>query len=262
MTKNIDQYKSEFNLEYRISFHEQFSTSTIKWYEWVFNKLTKLEFCNALEVGAGTGSLWLKNIERINGDWEIILSDNSHRMVNLLRKQIEPKSKKIKILEADILSLPFPAKTFDLVIANHMLYRTGKVNLAINECKRVLNSSGYLVASTIGENHLKELYAFLQKVKNDNRFLCGHLPENFVSNNGKRVLSQYFKQVDHLKYIDSLLISNLKCVFDYIKTTTPGKELNRNKDKQLLHLLNSYFKRNKYLSVSKDVSLFVCQNNI
>lgn len=54
-----------------------------------------------------------------------------------------------KIVNAE--SIPFEEESFDVVIANHMLYHVPNINKALKEINRVLKSEGILFASTVGK---------------------------------------------------------------------------------------------------------------
>ncbi|OCL02900.1 S-adenosyl-L-methionine-dependent methyltransferase [Glonium stellatum] len=53
--------------------------------------------------------------------------------------------------------LPFPDASFDLVIANHMLYHLDDPGLAIKEFSRVLRPGGRLTVALNGRRHIEEL---------------------------------------------------------------------------------------------------------
>ena len=58
---------------------------------------------------------------------------------------------------ASVQTLPFADKSFDLVIANYMLYHATDIDQALGELRRVLRTDGLLVAATNGPAHLIEL---------------------------------------------------------------------------------------------------------
>jgi ubiquinone/menaquinone biosynthesis C-methylase UbiE len=51
--------------------------------------------------------------------------------------------------------------TFDIVIANHMLYEVPDRSAVFNEVVRVLRPEGRFCATTNGENHMHELDALI-----------------------------------------------------------------------------------------------------
>ncbi|MCM8786155.1 MAG: class I SAM-dependent methyltransferase [Candidatus Omnitrophica bacterium] len=112
--------------------------------------------CKILDVGCGTGALIsLLNKEGYNV-WGI---DNSENMVKIANKRIPGK-----IIKGDMLNLPFPSESFDLVISVVSLHHLGnlnKVKTAIKEMARVTKKSGIIL---IWEHNPNNLYwYFLMK---------------------------------------------------------------------------------------------------
>jgi SAM-dependent methyltransferase len=107
-----------------------------------------------LEVGCGPGDVWRLNADRIPAI-ELTLSDLSPGMLDAARAAVGEDA--ARFVEADAGSLPFPDGTFDLVVANHMLYHVPDRPQALRGLLRVLRPGGRLVASTNGTGHLAEL---------------------------------------------------------------------------------------------------------
>ena len=63
----------------------------------------------------------------------------------------------------DVQDNPFDDESFDIVIANHMLYHVPDLAKAISEIHRVLVSNGILYTNTKGEGHMNELYALMKE---------------------------------------------------------------------------------------------------
>ena len=62
---------------------------------------------------------------------------------------------------ADVETLPFADATFQVILANHMLYHCPNVALAVSEIRRVLRSGGVLIATTNGDGNFSEAYDML-----------------------------------------------------------------------------------------------------
>ena len=75
------QYQNASNLEARIALHARFSTNTYGYYSWIFDHLDLLPHSRILELGCGTGRLWLENVHRMPEGWDVTLSDFSPGMV-------------------------------------------------------------------------------------------------------------------------------------------------------------------------------------
>src|SRR5690349_20481793 len=129
----IRQYATPANLSARISLHERFGSAEVPWQTWVFDQLELRPGERLLEVGCGTGALWRANADRVR--------DAVHAA----------------LVAADVGSLPFTAGSFDIAVANHMLYHATEPERAIAELARVLAPDGRLIATTNGAGHLHEI---------------------------------------------------------------------------------------------------------
>jgi len=75
------QYKTSSNLDARIQIHGRFSINKYPWHHWVFDHFMLPTNSRILELGCGTGLLWLQNIGHIPDGWKITLSDFSPGML-------------------------------------------------------------------------------------------------------------------------------------------------------------------------------------
>jgi len=214
-----DQYKNTKNLEARNYFRDHFNVNKYGFYRFVFDHFPQIPNLKILELGCGTGSLWTKNINRIPASWEIILSDLSEAMVNKIRKNLNKVRNKIKFQIIDAQSIPFNNETFDMVIANHMLYHVPDRIKALTEIKRVLKPQGYFYASTTGRNHMRELNELLNSFYVGLRLWDKESSEQFILENGTKQLQPFFSNIKLYKYDDYLLVTESEPLIQYVLTT-------------------------------------------
>ena len=152
------QYRDGSNLDARIRLHREFTTASVPWHAWVFDRLVALtpDTAAVLEVGAGTGALWTHNYDRLPMAWWVWLTDFSPGMVRELRNALDG-APQVTVTEADARSLPLGDGSFDTVLANHMLYHLSEPAPVLAELARVLRPGGTLLAATNGHQHLREL---------------------------------------------------------------------------------------------------------
>jgi ubiquinone/menaquinone biosynthesis C-methylase UbiE len=212
-----EQYHDASNLDARLMIHQQFSTNTHGWFPWMFDVLERLpRQAHVLELGCGPAYLWTTCLDRIPDGWDIILSDFSEGMVDAACQNLATSGRNFKFEQIDAQSIPYPDKTFDIVIANHMLYHVPDRPKALTEIRRVMKSGGHLIASTVGGKHLIELDAWLRKVA---RFDFAPMVANqFTLENGLQQLTPYFSQVYILRYEDSLRVTKLEPLMAYIRS--------------------------------------------
>ncbi|MBM2619863.1 methyltransferase domain-containing protein [Actinoplanes sp. LDG1-06] len=136
------------NLTARIAIYDH-RTNPQDWYTWLAERLPLRG--DVIEVGAGTGELW-NRVDPSGYDMRLTLVDFSPVMCERLRSV--PGA---TVLREDAASLPFPDASFDLLIANHMLYHLDDPEAALREFARVLRPGGRLAMGLNGTGHLAEL---------------------------------------------------------------------------------------------------------
>ncbi len=219
-----DQYKDASNLDARLEIHKRFSTNPYGWFNWVFDTLAKLpKDANILELGSGSGALWLNIADRIPANWNITLSDLSQGMLDAAWRNLVVTGRTFKFEQIDAQSIPYKDETFDIVIANHMLYHVPDRAKALAEIKRVLKKGGHLIATTVGENHMKEITDWLRRIDGDNDFSPFILP--FTLENGMEQLEKVFSEVTLSRYEDSLHVTEIEPLIAYLRSAIRASEV-------------------------------------
>ena len=250
-----DQYRDSSNLDARVVIHQRFSTNPYGWFKWVFDALLKLpEHAKVLELGCGHGLLWKENIDRIPTEWNITLSDLSSGMLDAAWRNLVVSGRAFQFKEIDAQSIPFEDETFDAVLANHMLYHVPDRSKAIAEIKRVLKPGGHLIATTVSENHMKEMMDWLRQVHISKVWESFANP--FTLENGLDQLKPYFSQIVLSHYEDNLLVTEVEPVMAYLRSSIRAVELSENELINLQHDLEKELKENGGIFISKDSGLF------
>ncbi len=152
------QYVTTGNLDARASLHQRYSTADQEWFSWLSSQVDWRAYGSVLEVGCGTGLLWDKVDVDAVAHLELTLTDISAAMLEAASAIARPVVGSLRGLRAEVEALPLSDASFDLVVANHMLYHAADPRAALGELVRVLRCEGVLVASTNGTRHLAELY--------------------------------------------------------------------------------------------------------
>lgn len=250
-----DQYKDSSNLDARLEIHRRFSTNSYGWFNWVFDALITLpKDANVLELGCGTGMIWKECADRIPAGWTITLSDLSQGMLDAAWRNLVVTGRNFKIEQIDAQSIPYKDETFDIVIANHMIYHVPDRSKALAEINRVLKKSGHLIATTVGESHMKELTDWLQRVDNDNDFSPFILP--FTLENGKEQLEKVFSEVTLSRYEDSLQVTDVDLLIAYLRSAIRASEVSDDELAKVKIDLENELKKNGRIFISKDSGLF------
>ncbi|MEW9093644.1 MAG: MerR family transcriptional regulator [Clostridiaceae bacterium] len=257
--KWIEQYKNASNLRARINIHEKFSSNKEGWMPWYFTKLDIVDGAKILELGCGDGSLWLKNIEKVHESWNITLTDFSQGMLNDTRNNLEKWENRFNFAVVDAHDLPYSDGSFNIVIANHMLYHLGDLNKALSEVKRVLKPGGQFYASTVGKNHMKEMRDIIAQVDKNLLNMEGFTrTENFQLENGEDILKNWFRDIVISRYEDSLMVTESSALMDYIFSMPGNIKNNFSKEKfnKLEGKMKKIIKEKDNIYISKDTGFF------
>jgi len=250
-----EQYKNASNLKLRKSLHEKYSVNKVGFQKWMFEQYPFHTKIKVLELGSGRGELWnyyFANDTLQSYEMDITLSDFSDGMVDYLQHSY--LGKRISIKKIDILDIPFEKNTFDLIIANSMLYHVKDIDLALSEVKRVLKKDGLFYCATFGINGMTQyLYHALDELG-----IPYHHESNisFTLQNGMQLLKKQFNKVERYDYEDALAIDKVEDYLEYIYSMASLQGLDRKNYDILLNYFNSK-KVNGYLCVPKEYGMFV-----
>ncbi|MCA9975920.1 MAG: class I SAM-dependent methyltransferase [Anaerolineales bacterium] len=213
------QYKDSHNLNARAQLHQQFSTAQQDWRLWVFDQLQLKAADSVLECGCGPGWLWRGNLERIPAGCTITLTDLSPGMVAEAEAALAHTGHDFHFQPVDIQQLPFADASFDVVVANHMLYHVPDIEQALSEVRRVLKPGGRLYAVTNGEAHMQELKALQTEFAAHFGYDAQARPFfllPFRLENGADYLSRHFETVAMRPFPDSLHVTEVEPLLAYI----------------------------------------------
>ena len=222
MGNNVSlQYKDSKNLNQRISIHDKYSTNKQGFGNWIFSNYKILKGVSILELGCGTCNMWIKRDKEIDMASKIVLSDISLGMIEESKKNLSMYSK-IEYKNINIENIPYEDESFDIVIANMMLYHVSNIDNALKEVRRVLKKGGVFYCATYGENGIVPYLATILSS-------CGmkdNSNKNFTLQNGKSYLDKVFNDVIRLDYEDSLEVTDVDDIIDYLYSLSSITNLN------------------------------------
>jgi len=157
--------------------------------------------------------------------------------------------------EIDAQSIPFDDETFDVVIANHMLYHVPDRPKALSEIRRVLKADGILIAATNGDNHLLEMNRWLQAASPDPAFTPMGNP--FTLENGLAQLKPFFSSVEIARYKDSLHITDIDLMMKYINSVITVKGFSSTDIPEVKAELETQLATKGEIYIRKDSGLFI-----
>ena len=205
------QYATAKNLSTRISIHSKYSVNKQGFGPWILSNYRLGPGMRVLELGCGTGEMWAGNAQIIGKCGQFVLSDLSEGMLRQAKENLR-EIPGIEYRIIDIMDIPFPADSFDAVIANMMLYHVPDLDKGLDEVHRVLRPGGAFYCATYGKNGMM---AYIAKLFGDPKIEAG-VNDAFTLQNGQDILSRYFPDVRRLDYVDSLAVTDAEDMADYI----------------------------------------------
>ena len=245
------QYASAGNLNTRISIHDKYSTNKMGFSNWIFSNYEFEDGAKVLELGCGTGNMWIGKDELIGKCSKLVISDFSDAMVETAKGNIGEREN-VEYRVVDIQEIPFEDDTFDAVIANMMLYHVPDIMKGLAEVRRVLRDGGKFYCATYGEQGIME---YLSSVLSEYGFE-DNTNKNFTLQNGESILRDTFAEVKKLEYKDSLEVTEVDDLVDYIYSLTGMTSL-VDVPKQTIHDALESKKVDGVLNVPKEYGMFV-----
>lgn len=215
----------------------------------------KLPLCcikldTATELGCGTGDMWKDKEAMIASCSKLVLSDFSAGMVKVSKETVGIHDN-VEYQVIDIQDIPFGDETFDIVIANMMLYHVPDLDRAISEVRRVLKKGGKFYCATYGEHGITE---YLTKLFSEYG-VEDSINKNFTLQNGSEILGKVFSKVEKLEYVDSLQVREVDDMVEYIYSLSSMMPL-RNVPKQDVKNMLLQHTSNGILHVPKEYGMF------
>lgn len=245
------QYATANNLSTRISIHEKYSTNKMGFGNWIVSNYKIDKGMKVLELGCGTGDMWKNRESLIRNCSKLILSDFSEGMVAATKENVGNYDN-IECKVLDIQEIPYEDETFDIVIANMMLYHVPDIYAGLSEVRRVLKKGGSFYCATYGEHGIIE---YLSKILapygvEDN------LNKNFTLQNGYGILSKSFSKIEKSEYVDSLEVTDVDDMVDYIYSLSDMTALS-NVPKDIIKEILMQNLTNGILKVPKEYGMFI-----
>lgn len=255
-TQNVKkQFSNDKNLAMRIDFYKKYTTNKYKFSDWLFDKYDFKEDISILELGCGNGSHWEGRIEKLPKGCKLILSDFSDGMLNLVEEKYS-SIENVSFRKIDIQSIPFEDNSFDVVIANHMLFHVPNLNKALLEVQRVLKKDGYFYSATDGNGGMRPfLHEAIKQFDPESEAFTEQLPFNLQ--NGCEILSKFFTSVERFDYENVLAITKTEDLMEWLKSTSTISGFS---EENLVNLYN-YFEnirvKDGAINIPRETGVFV-----
>ena len=259
MEKSLkNQYQNATNISSRINLHSLYSQNKQGWFPWIFQQCHIKPRLRILELGCGDGTLWTDNLALIPEDISITLSDISSGMLRDARRAIGSSDTRFAFRAFDCKKIPYKDESFDLVIANHVLFYCDDIPAVLKEICRVLSPEGHFLCSAYGKTHMQEVSQLVEDFDERIVLSADKLYERFGRENGQKILEPFFPDAKWLSYEDFLLVQDAEPLISYVLSC------HGNQNQYILDHYKEFRafatkKTAKGFRITKDAGVFLCE---
>lgn len=242
------QYATAANLNRRIGIHEKYSRNKQGFGPWIVSQYHLEPDMAIMELGCGTGGMWRG--ATLPEGCQLVLTDFSEGMLEEARRNTAhlPGA---AYQQVDAQNIPYEDDSFDVVIANMMLYHVPDIPQALREIHRVLRPGGMFYAATYGEHGVVEAVAEMlgMTLKGNHRFTL---------QNGAEQLGRVFSQVERALYEDALDVTDPADLIAYLRSMASMEVLTSVSDEAMLAAFQAKM-TDGVLHLPKEYGLFICK---
>lgn len=216
-------YINDEALRIRQETHELYSEPKTDFTEWALNAVTWQGDETVLDVGSGPGRYYAALHTRY--------PDIDYYACDLYAPMVQTHPLKGSLALADAQRLPYPDATFDVVMANHMLFHVPDVERALRELRRVVKPDGFVMATTNSIHTMPEFQALMRRAitllsppGTANVRVPGQHTDPFTLESGTRLFSRHFYAVVRYDLPRALVFPSAEPALAYLNSTRSVRE--------------------------------------
>lgn len=216
-------YATEDHLRVRQETHEKYTVPNVHFAEWALKCVPLRGDELVLDVGCGNG-LYYSYLIGIHPSIRYVGMD-------LVTTMLEAHPAEEGMIQGDAVHLPFADHTFDVLMANHMLFHVADLDQALAEFRRVLKPNGLLMAATNSVQTMPELQVLMRRAivlltRNGSASVrAPSMPsDGFALENGTRLLSRHFYAVVRYDLPTALVFPDTEPAMAYLESTRDLRE--------------------------------------
>jgi SAM-dependent methyltransferase len=195
--------------------------------------------------------LWGENRDRLPAGLELVFTDSSEGMLRAAREQLDGVPG-VESRQMDAARIPDGDRTFDVVIANHMLYHVPDRAAVFSEVVRVLRPNGRFYAATNGTAHMEELDELIGKP--EQRAMISTW--QFSLENGAEELAPFFGSVQLARHQNPLAVTDTAAVMAYVRSLP--WDLSEHELGRIAELVDGIIATNGAFRITRDSGMFLC----
>ncbi len=216
-------YANDEALRIRQDTHDHYSNPPTNFVKWALDCVEWRGDEMILDVGCGPGR-WYEPIK-------YLLPDASYYALDLHPGMLVNHPNRADVVVADAQKLPYEDSSFDVVMANHMLFHVADTEAAIMEFRRVLKPDGLFMATTNSVHNMPELQVLIRRavtllVPPGTTNIQVPMPHSdlFTLETGTRQLSRHFYAVVRHDLPGTLVFPNVEPLLSYLESTRSVRE--------------------------------------
>ena len=163
-------------------------------------------------------------------------------------------------MQIDADQIDIKEKTYDVVIANHMLFHVNNRDRLFEKIRNGLKEKGTFYCSTIGCKHMKELNDFVTKFDPNIYIPSENALKGFQLENGREQLLKHFVNVQMEIQENDLMVDNADDIYEYV-ISYPGnaEELLSKKEKAFKKAIDKIINEKGYFYIHKSQGIFIAK---
>jgi SAM-dependent methyltransferase len=230
-------YGNPAKLGARVDLQRRFSVNSLPIDDWELGLVDLSGVRQALDVGCGTGAFLLPVARRLVPRGATVIGlDLAEGTLGQARARVQAEGLPVECVLGDVEALPFDDGSFDLVLANYLLYHVPDLERAIAQLRRVLRPGGMLLAATNGQGHMRELWQMREQALTRLGFSPERVKElsarsraagalSFRLENGAAWLGHSFTEVRLERYPDELQVTEVEPLVAYLDSLWSAEQL-------------------------------------
>ena len=215
-------YATDQQLSVRYQVHQKYSVPRMDFRTWVLDRIRWQGNETVLDLGCGPG-IYAETLLQHAPDASYFGLDFSAGM--LAKHPVHNQ-----LTQADAQQLPFVDHSFDVVMANHMLYHVPDIDMALAEIHRVLKPGGMVIAATNSSDTMpqfRDLYKrAIMVLTSPGKQVVVPQPAShaFTLESGVRQLSRHFYGVVRYDLPGAFVFDAVEPVISYLESSRPLRE--------------------------------------
>lgn len=251
-----EQYRDGRNLDARVRLHQLFSVTRGSLNRWLFEHILVDPTSRVLELGCGPGHFWRETRDLRPIGWRVVCTDLSPGMAAEARRELSGEAG-LSFAAADAQNLPFPDGSFDLVLANFMLYHVPDRPRALAEVRRVLRPGGLLAAATVGRRHMGGVRELIQRFVPDLSPEAVAQSDNFLLENGAEQFTPFFDEVRVERQPNALRVTEAGPLVDYVLSMWGYREALAGREAAFADFVAGEIARDGAIHIAKETGLLL-----